>query len=468
MESLQRFFKEHMLRFVPWILLASVLLMVAGGLQGSLTASFKFVLEALGVSSHTPDTGAFLKIAHGKLWLQNHFPAGSMFRKDLYFIPFLIVILFTVQGILTYSGTLLMVRCGIKATQALRERIFARMLDQEPVFFQKHPVGELIQRCINDVASVQGIASNQFAQLVTESTKALGLLILVLYMNWRLSIVIFIAAPLVVLPVRRLSKAIRKVNHRNQEASGELLQRVKEVFSNVRVVMGFARESYEVERFRQQNLQLYRIGMRSARISALSSPLMEIVGGLMLAALILYVGRIIESGQMSGTSFAAYLMSVYAFYDPVRRLTKLNNEIQAARASLDRVYSILDRQPEMVTAGNPLPVPARPGILRFEGVRFSYEGRNGRNEVLKGIDLEVRTGETVALVGGSGGGKTTLVNLVPPFLRSHRGAPHPGRHRHPGLRCAGAAAPHRHRDPGDPALHGLHPRQHRLWLPGQP
>ncbi|MBP1627095.1 MAG: msbA [Holophagaceae bacterium] len=416
MESMRRFFKEHMLRFVPWILLASFLLMVAGGLQGTLTASFKFVLEALGVSSHTPDTGAFLKISQGKLWLQSLAPAGSFFRKDLYFIPVLIVGLFCVQGTLIYAGTIIMVRCGIKATQALRERLFGRLLDQEPTFFQKHPVGELLQRCLGDVGAVQGIASNQFAELVRESTKAIGLLCLVLYMNWRLSLVIFVAAPLVILPIRRLSKLIRKVNHGNQEASAMLLQRIKEVFSNVRVVIGYAREDYEVERFRRQNHQLYRLGMRSARISALSSPIMEIVGGLILAILIIYVGRIVESGQMSGTGFAAYLMSVYAFYDPVRRLTKLNNEVQAARASLDRVYSILDRQPEMHIAADPKPVPTHPEVLRFEEVRFSYEGRNGRNEVLKGISLEVRKGETVALVGGSGGGKTTLVNLVPRFF----------------------------------------------------
>ena len=305
MESLRRFFKEHMLRFVPWIFLASVLLMMAGGLQGALTASFKFVLEALGVSSQIPDTGAFLKIAQGKLWLQSFLPAGSPFHKDLYFIPFVIVALFCGQAILIYAGTIIMIRCGIKATQALRERLFGRMLDQEPSFFQKHPVGELLQRCIGDVGAVQGIASNQFAELVRESTKAISLLIVVLYMNWRLSLVIFIAAPLVILPVRRLSKLIRKVNHGNQEASAMLLQRIKEVFSNVRVVIGYAREGYEVERFRRQNHHLYRIGMKSARIAALSSPIMEIVAGLMLAALILYVGRMIESGQMSGTGFAA-------------------------------------------------------------------------------------------------------------------------------------------------------------------
>jgi subfamily B ATP-binding cassette protein MsbA len=119
---------------------------------------------------------------------------------------------------------------------------------------------------------------------------------------------------------------------------------------------------------------------------------------------------------MSGPGFFAYIIAVYAFYDPIRRLTKLNSEVQVAQASLDRVYSVLDRRSEMPVAAVPVPVPAQPRRLAFEGVHFAYDGRNGRNEVLRGINLEVRKGETVALVGGSGGGKTTLVNLVPRFF----------------------------------------------------
>jgi subfamily B ATP-binding cassette protein MsbA len=277
-------------------------------------------------------------------------------------------------------------------------------------------VGELLQRCINDVGAVQGIASNQFADAVREGTIALAMLGTILYMNWRLSLTLFIAGPLVVYPIRKLNRRIRTINHRNMEASSRLLQRLKEVFSNIRVVLGFAREPFEQERFHQQNDEIYRLAMKSARAGAISHPIMELVGGLLLAALLVYASTRIRSGAMSGPDFFAYIIAVYAFYDPVRRLTKLNSEVQVAQASLDRVYAILDREPDMVRAANPAPVAAEPRKLAFEGVRFAYEGRSGRNEVLRGIDLEVAKGETVALVGGSGGGKTTLVNLVPRFF----------------------------------------------------
>jgi len=140
---------------------------------------------------------------------------------------------------------------------------------------------------------------------------------------------------------------------------------------------------------------------------------MELVGGLLLAGLLVYAATSIKSGEMTGPGFLAYIIAVYAFYDPIRRLTKLNSEVQVAQASLDRVYSVLDRASTMPMAAHPVPVPAAPRRLAFENVSFAY---NGQDEVLRGINLEVHKGETVALVGGSGGGKTTLVNLVPRFF----------------------------------------------------
>jgi len=225
--------------------------------------------------------------------------------------------------------------------------------------------------------------------------------------------IIFVAVPLVVYPIRKLSQRIRRINHRNMEATANLLQRMKEVFSNLRVVLGFAREDYEVKRFHNQQHELYRLGMKSARASAMSHPIMELVGGVLLAVLVVYATKRIHSGLTTGPEFFAYLLALYAFYDPIRRLTKLNNEVQAAQASLDRVYSVIDRQSLLLVAEHPQSMPEQPARLALEGVEFSYDESK---RVLRGIDLEVLRGETVALVGGSGGGKTTLVNLVPRFF----------------------------------------------------
>ena len=413
MTRLLRFFRDHLRPHAPTVAAGSLLLLLAGLCQGALIASIKFVFDDGKASAlRASQTGLFGQLEHLRAWTMTHLPEASALRTGL-LVPLVLVILFTLKGLFTYGGTLLMVRSGMRATQSLRERLFGHLLMQEPAFFQTHPVGELITRNISDVGAVQGIASNQLAEAVKESCVALTMLATVLYMDWQLSLTLFLAGPLVVLPVKRLSQRIRKINHRNQEASARLLQRLKEVFSNIRVVQAFARETYEVRRFQNQNDELYQLGMKSARASALSTPIMELVGGFLLAGLAAYAAGRFRSGTLTTENFLTYILAIYALYDPLRRLTKLNNEIQVASASLDRVYSMLDRQPEMPENPTPKPMPAQPGRLRFEEVEFAYDARH---PVLRGINLEVRAGETVALVGGSGGGKTTLVNLVPRFF----------------------------------------------------
>ena len=413
MSQLRRFFRDHLRPHLPLMAGSALLLLLAGLCQGALITSIKFVFDdGKSRALHIPQTGLFGQLEHLRDWAMTHLPEASVLRTGL-LVPLVLVLLFFLKGVFTYAGTLMMVRSGIRATQALRERLFRHLLDQEPAFFHKHPVGELLTRCITDVGAVQGIASNQLAEAVREVCVAFTMLATILYMDWKLSLTLFLAGPLVVLPVRRLSRRIRQVNHRNQEASSRLLQRLKEVFSNIRVVQGFAREGYEDRRFQTQNRELYTLGMKSARAAALSTPIMELVGGFLLAGLALYASSRFKAGTLTTENFLTYILAVYALYDPLRRLTKLNNEVQVASASLDRVYGMLDRESALTVAAEPAPVPELPQVLRFEGVHFAYDPAH---PVLRGVDLEVRRGETVALVGGSGGGKTTLVNLVPRFF----------------------------------------------------
>ncbi|MFZ1613554.1 MAG: ABC transporter ATP-binding protein [Holophaga sp.] len=420
MGLLLRFYREH-LKVHQWTLLGAALLLQVGGLcQALMIGTLQYVFEdnlKMGgaQAGAMPQFGLLVSLKASLLAI---LPQASTLRDAKYFVPILLILIFFMKGIFTFSGTMMMVRSGIKATQSLRERLFARTLDQEPNFFQQHPVGELLQRCINDVGLVQGIASNQLAEAVKEITLAMAMFAYVMYKDWKLTLTIFVAVPLVVFPIRQLSRRIRKYNHRNMEASSRLLQRLKEVFSNIRVVLGFARERYEVERFHHQQHELYRLGMKAARASALSHPIMEMVGGLLIASIIILVSDRIHSGALKGTDFLTYLLALYAFYDPIRRLTKLNNEVQVAQASLERIYGLLERQPEILAPANPTPVPIEPDTLRFEKLHFSYDEKH---QVLQGINLEVKRGETLALVGGSGGGKTTLVNLVPRFFDPTQG-----------------------------------------------
>lgn len=415
MSILTRFFRDHLKPYI-WVLLGgSLLLQMAGACQSLMILVLKLVFdENLGLGSGV-STGfeAFEWIVKLKAWLLSLIPATSGLNQSIYFVPVLLVVIFFLKGFFAYSGTMVMVRCGIRATQGLRERLFARTLDQELAFFQQHPVGELIQRSISDVAQVQNIASNQLAEAIRESTLALAMFITVMSMDWRMTLMIFIALPLVIWPIRRLSRRIRKISHRNMEASSLLLQRLKEVFSNIRVVIGFSRQQYEVDRFHRQQHDIYQLGIKAARASAMSHPIMEMVGGILIAVIIILVSGKIQAKEINGSDFLVYLLALYSLYSPLRSLTKLNNEAQTARAGLERIYNILDRPSEMIIPEDPKSVPQNPETLRLENVHFSYDGKH---PVLRGIDLEIRRGETIALVGSSGSGKTTFANLIPRFF----------------------------------------------------
>jgi subfamily B ATP-binding cassette protein MsbA len=420
MKSLSRFFLDHLRPNLGLIIAGSMLAALAGLLQTILIGCLKWVFEAFAPQSTSaagavPD--ALPTFTAAKAWLIAYLPEGSALRTSA-FVPVLVMVIFAIKGLCSYSSTMLMARSGIRATQRLRERLFDHLLRQEPAFFQQYPVGELLTRCISDVWAIQGIASNQFAELVRESITAAAGIAFVLYLDWQRSVMLLLAAPLVIMPLKSLSQKIRRINHRNQEAISALLQRLKEVFSNIRVVKGFAREGYEAKRFEGQNAELFKIALRSARAAAMSHPIMEMAGGFILAGLIFWASADIQAGRLATSDFMTYLVAVFALYAPVRRITKVNNEIQVARASLDRIYFMLDRAPRMSAPVSPVPVPDQPQNLRFENIHFEYESGS---PVLNGINFEIKRGETIALVGGSGGGKTTLVNLVPRFFDPTKG-----------------------------------------------
>jgi len=393
--------------YLPGTLTGGVLISMASSFQAlqlaCLTMLFSDQLR-LGGSGGIKLPG-FLK--HLASWL----PSTEVIQQNIYLIPILLAATFFFGGFLNYFGTILVARSGTKAVKELRKRVFDSVLIQDPAFFHKHPGGELMNRVLGDVASVQSLASGQISDLMKQVTSAIFMIGWIVYTDWTFSLLLLLFFPCVFLPVRHFSKMIRRQTRRTQGSQDTLLQRLKEVLSNMRVVKAFAREDYESERFQVVNQGLYRLTMRVIKIKNLSSPVMETVGGLLLAGLALYGTSRVRSGAMNGAEFLAFLFAIYRLYDPIRTLTKNYADLQTGQIALERVFFMLDHKPSLQAPPDPKPVPQHPQMLALEKVRFSY----GKDEVLRGLDLTVRKGETVALVGGSGGGKTTLVNLVPRF-----------------------------------------------------
>ncbi|HET8714206.1 MAG TPA: ABC transporter ATP-binding protein, partial [Holophagaceae bacterium] len=304
-------------------------------------------------------------------------------------------------------------RSGLRAIRDMRIRIFDHLLTLDPAFFQKHPVGELMNRVLGDVGMIQQLASSQIAEVLRQTTTAVVMTAYIISINWRFAVILLIALPLVAGPVRWIGKAIRRIAHRSLKRADGLLQRLKEVLANMRVVKAFAREDYESSRFREKCQELYRLSMKVVRTQSLSSPVMEIVGGFLLAGLVTYGALLVRDHRATGGAFIVFLLAVYALYAPIRILTRIYADLQNGTVALERIFTLLDQRPTLAAPADPAPVPERPSVLAFEGVRFAYDEKH---QVLRGIDLAVRRGETVALVGSSGGGKTTLANLVPRFF----------------------------------------------------
>ena len=410
MQPLLRFYRNHLRPYLPGALGGALLISLASALDGALLGLLKLMFNSqlgMGAAAGIPAAKGFMDR------FLAHLPSPEALRHSLLFIPVLIVAAFLLRSVLNYSGNVAVARSGLRAIRDMRGRIFDHLLTLDPSFFQKHPVGELMNRVLGDVGMIQQLASSQIAEVLRQATTALVMVVIIVRTDWHLALILLCVFPLVAGPVRWIAKAIRRIAHRTLKSADGLLQRLKEVLANIRVVKAFAREDYESDRFRDKNQELYRLSMKVVRTQSLSSPLMEIIGGLLLAGLVTYGALQIRQGQATGGDFLVFLLAVYALYAPIRILTRIFADLQNGTVALERIFGLLDERPTLSVPTHPTAVPERPERLAFEGVGFAYDAKH---QVLRGVDLVVRRGETVALVGSSGGGKTTLVNLVPRFF----------------------------------------------------
>jgi subfamily B ATP-binding cassette protein MsbA len=409
MPPLRRFYRHHLRPYLVGALGGALLISLASSLDGALILLLKHVFNSqLGMAAAAASSTSDLA---GRLL--SHLPSAQALQQSHFFLPGLIALVFLLRSLFNYSGNISVARSGLRAIRDMRIRIFDHLLTLDPVFFQKHPVGQLMNRVLGDVGMIQQLASTQVAEVLRQTTTALAMAAVIAWMDWRLGLILLCAAPLVAGPVRWIAKAIRRVAHKSLKSADGLLQRLKEVLANMRVVKAFAREDYESARFHEKSHELYRLNMKVVRTQSLSSPIMEIIGGLLLAGLVAYGATQIRHGRMTGGDFLAFLLAVYALYAPIRILTRIYADLQNGTVALERIFGLLDERPALASPARPAPIPDRPSLLAFEGVRFAYDDAH---QVLRGIDLKVSRGETVALVGSSGGGKTTLANLVPRFF----------------------------------------------------
>jgi subfamily B ATP-binding cassette protein MsbA len=342
-------------------------------------------------------------------------------RQRLGTIATAIIGFYLLKGIGSYFSVYLMTDVGQRVVRDVREDLFRHVLGQSAGFFARRSTGQLMSRVTNDVAQVQQAVSETIGDLLRESLALVGYAVLLFYIDVRLALVCMTGAPVVLYPLVRLGQRVRRMTRRGQEDLEQISHVTAEAFSGHRIVKAFQTEQHEARKFGAASERLFRTNMKvTSAVSALP-PLMELLGGVAIVLAIWYGSREIAAGDLSPGAFTSFLAAAFLMYGPIKKLSRVNASLNQAIAAAQRIFEMLDAHTEV--RDRPGAVALRPlqrGI-EFRRVSFGYEDSGGRY-ILRDVSFAVGAGEVVAIVGLSGAGKTTLVNLIPRFYDVTAGA----------------------------------------------
>ncbi len=337
--------------------------------------------------------------------------------STLSLLPPFVILLYIVKGFFAYGQSYLMSFVGERIVANLREQLYAHLQRLSLAYFDRTSTGLLMSRIINDVNLIQGAVSNAVTGILKDSFTILGLIGVIFYRDWQLAILAMLVLPIAVFPIVKFGRKLRKISTQSQKTMAEISIHLHETLSGNRIVRAFGTEDFEIERFSQRVRKFFQLTMKDVSIKSMSSPIMEFLGGIGIAAIIWYGGYNVIKGYSTPGTFFSFLTALLMLYEPIKHLSGVNNTIQQGLAAAVRVFEVMDLQAE---------IGDHPGAKAISGIRqgifFSRVSfRYGNDWVLRDITLEVRAGEIVAIVGTSGGGKTTLVNLIPRFYEATEG-----------------------------------------------
>ncbi len=372
-----------------------------GAAEGAATEGGRGLLERLNLRQLLAERYAALK---------------RQFRVDsqsvVYFLPALFVLVFLVRGVVSFLSSYSFQRVGLAATTDIRNDLYSSILRQSSRFHAEHPSGELISRIVNDVAMMQNAIANSIVDVVQQSLTLLGMVYYLLSANFSLAVVCLVAAPALLVPIVRFGQGMRRTSHRSQERMADLANLVGEGVRGHRVVKAFNMEAFEDGRFRRATQRHLRVNLWAQLLSTASSPIVESLATVGAAALLVYAGTQIRAGELSASLLVTFLVNLFWMYDPIRKLNRVNLVLQQSLAAAHRVRDLIQEPNDIVERPGAAEVTGVERSIEFRNVNFGYTGQG----VLHEVNLTIAAGEVVALVGPSGAGKTTLVNLLPRFF----------------------------------------------------
>ncbi len=345
---------------------------------------------------------------------------GTFIDKDpdlIRWVPAAIVALFAVRGAAAYVAAYALGWVGYRLVTDLRNAMFEKLLTLPSAFYDEQPSGGLISKLTYDVTQVSAAATSALTIIFRDTLAIVGLLSYLLWLNWKLTLLAFVIAPLIVGVVRVLGVRLRNSSREVQQAMGYITQVIEETIGGHKVVKLFGGQDYEKRRFDQEADRVRRHLMKQVSAVAASAPIVQLIAAVAMAAIIYYATLQTSAAQLSVGEFAAFITGMLLLTAPLKRITDINEYLQKGLAASESVFHLvdLDAEPDRGTTA----IGRARGEIRFDNVSFSY-GDPGRL-ALDSVNIAIAPGETVALVGASGAGKTTLANLVPRFYHPARG-----------------------------------------------
>lgn len=401
-----------------WQILSSVLLMAAvGGLD-----AFKYLLvrpvfdRVLNPATGSQNIQLFvIPGTHHPVYLQQFVP--SHFTNAWTIVAFALVASTILKGICDYSGTYLVNHAGFGMITDLRDDLYTALLRRSAAFFSKHTTGTLLSTIINDIERVQYAMSTVLSELLQQFFTFVSVAIVVVILGGNLAWVLLLFVPVIIYSSRKIGYRVRSTTRQGQDKLAEIQNILHESITGNRIVKAFNTEDWEISRFRNAARRLFRANLRSVAATAISSPLMDVLGVVGIALLILIGRDRIAHNQMTPGVFVAFITAVFSLYNPVRKFALFYNNFQQALGASSEIFKFMDLEDDVREKPRARTLPRFSESVRFEHVSFAYahEGEEVHN-VLHDINLEVRHGEVLAVVGSSGAGKSTLVHLIPRFF----------------------------------------------------
>ncbi len=345
---------------------------------------------------------------------------GSHQENMLYLLPMIIVVFAVFRGVFAFLQQYLTNAIGLSIVSDLRDDLGKHLLFLSPSFYFKHQTGELISRVNNDTLLVRSALTEGVASILRDSVRTLSLAAAAIYLDPVLALLSLVAFPVGLFPMMKFGKKIRRHSRLGQEKLGGLTNILQEIIVGHRVVQAFSMEPYEQKRFHNENEQLTKSLIRAEKYGALSGPSNEFIAGIAISLVILYGGLSVISGVRTQGDFIAFIIALFLLYEPFKKLGRVNNAIQSSIAAAERIFKILDTPQEISDRADADTLIVTEPSIEIRNVSFRYN-ENDKEYALRDISLKVLAGEKVALVGMSGGGKSTLVNLLPRFFEAQTG-----------------------------------------------